>query len=73
MGNTKHLEVYKSSYANSREVFKLVRKFPKDLKYTLGKHFFNSAIELITIIVRANRLKQKSDLLEDAPLCANKT
>ena len=66
MSNAYQLSVYKQSYSLNRHVYMLVKKFPKDLKYSLGQKFFNSCLNLITQIVQANQMNTKQIKIEDA-------
>ncbi len=66
MSKTSNLSVYQESYKLSFAIFKLVKKFPKELKHTLGKQFFNSSLSLLTQIIKINRQRIKYDLIEDA-------
>ena len=64
--SAKNLSVYQESYKLSFAIFKLVKKYPKELKHTLGKQFFNTSLNLLSKIIRANRLQVKHDAIEDA-------
>ena len=59
MSNAYQLAVYKQSYALNRHVYQLTKKFPKDLKHTLGQEFFHSCLKLITQIIKANQADVK--------------
>ncbi len=49
-----NLPVYKTSYDLLLEVFEVIKKFPREYKYTLWDKIKNEIIELITSIYRAN-------------------
>lgn len=68
MTSALNLSVYQLSYKCTSEVFKIVKKYPKDLKYSLGKQFFYAALDLPAKIITANRLKQKHTGIEEALL-----
>jgi hypothetical protein len=68
MSNAYQLSVYKQSYALNRHVYMIVKKFPKDLKHSLGQRILNSCLELISKIVHANQVDIKKDLIFDAIL-----
>jgi len=43
-----HLPVYKASYDLALEIFKTVKEFNREYKYTLGENIKKEAIEMIT-------------------------
>ncbi len=47
-------------------IFKLIKWFPKDYKYSLGDTIKNETIELISNIYKANLQKDKKDMLSIA-------
>lgn len=49
-----NLPVYKTSYHLLLEVFEIIKKFPREYKYTLWDKIKNEIIDLITSIYRAN-------------------
>jgi len=49
-----NLPVYKTSYDLLLEVFEIIKKFPREYKYTLWDKIKNEIIDLITSIYRAN-------------------
>lgn len=66
MSNAYQLSVYKQSYSLNRHVYTLTKKFPRDLKHTLGQQFFNSCLNLTTQIVKANQADAKQVKISDA-------
>ncbi len=48
------LPVYKASYDLLIEIFQFTKEFSKDYKYTAGESLKKEAIELLTLIYRAN-------------------
>mgnify|MGYP001601965938 FL=1 len=49
-----HLPVYKTSYDLILDIFKAVKDFNREYKYTLGENIKKEAIEMVTEIYRAN-------------------
>ncbi len=49
-----HLPVYKASYDLVLDMFKVIKDFNREYKYTLGKNIKKEAIEMVTNIYRAN-------------------
>jgi len=58
------LPVYRDTYKLVLAVFELSKDFPKDYKYTLGQDMKRDALQLVRNIYRANKTKQKKELLE---------
>ena len=54
-----YLPVYKASYDLILELFKVIKEFNREYKYTLGESIKKEAIELVTDIYRANKLRKK--------------
>lgn len=61
-----HLPVYKASYDLVLEMFKVIKDFNREYKYTLGESIKKEAIEMITYIYRANSSFSKELYLEKA-------
>ncbi len=53
------LPIYKSCYDLLIIVFKLVKNFQKEYKYTIGERLKNEAIEMVIQIFRANVSREK--------------
>lgn len=66
MGLHQELPVYKACYDLLLEVFRLTKDFTRDYKYTAGERLKNEAIELLTLIFRANSRKDKAAVLQEA-------
>lgn len=66
MGLANKLPVYKASYDLLLAVFRLVKNFKREYKYTIGESLKNEMIELITLIYRANTKRDKIDVLQEA-------
>jgi CRISPR-associated protein Cas8b1/Cst1 subtype I-B len=49
-----HLPVYKATYDLVLEIFKAVKDFSREYKYTIGENIKKEAIEMVTDIYRAN-------------------
>ena len=61
-----HLPVYKTSYDLVLEIFRVVKEFNREYKYTLGESIKKEAIEMITDIYRANSNFAKKPHIEKA-------
>jgi hypothetical protein len=61
-----NLPIYKASYDFVLEIFKTVKNFNREYKYTLGESIKKEAIEMITDIYRANASFSKESHLEKA-------
>jgi hypothetical protein len=59
-----HLPIYKASYALVLEIFKIVKDFDREYKYTLGENIKKEAVEMITDIYRANASFSKEVYLQ---------
>lgn len=61
-----HLPVYKASYDLVLEMFKVIKDFNREYKYTLGESIKKEAIEMITDIYRANSSFSKESHIKKA-------
>jgi hypothetical protein len=61
-----HLPVYKDSYDLLKELFRFVKNFSREYKFTLGESIKNKAIEMIRNIYRANSSRTKGMLIQAA-------
>ena len=61
-----HLPVYKASYDLVLEIFKVIKDFDREYKYTLGENIKKEAIEMITNIYRANSSFSKKPHIQKA-------
>ena len=66
MATYDELPVYKASYDLLLEIFRFAKDFAKEYKYTVGESLKKEALELITLIFRANSKKQKFETLQTA-------
>ena len=60
------LPVYKESYDLIIEIFKAVKEFNREYKYTLGENIKKEAIEMVTSIYRANSSFEKTSHIQKA-------
>jgi len=66
MATYNQLPVYKESYDLIIEIFKSVKDFNREYKYTLGESIKKEAIEMITDIYRANSAFDKKPHIQKA-------
>jgi len=66
MGLYDELPVYKASYDLLIEIFKFVRNFSKEFKYTIGENLKTEGIELIKLIYQANASRDKVESIRQA-------
>jgi len=59
--------VNKASYDLLQEIFRFVKNFSKEYKYTVGESLKKETIDLLTLIFRANSRKDKELVLQEAP------
>ena len=59
-----HLPIYKASYDLVLEIFKTIKEFNREYKYTLAESIKKEAIEMITDIYRANASFSKESHLQ---------
>ena len=60
------LPIYKASYDLLLEIFRFVKNFSKEYKYSVGDSLKKEMIELITLIYRANASRDKISTLQEA-------
>jgi len=53
------LPIYLSTYSFTLEIFKLVKDFPKEYKYTVGETLKKETLELIMLLYKINSTPQK--------------
>ncbi len=61
-----HLPVYKVSYDLLVELFKCVKEFKRDYKYTIGENIKKETIEMMMCVYRANSSYSKKSLIQEA-------
>jgi len=66
MGLAEELPIYKATYDLTLVVFKFVKNFNKEYKYTIGESLKKETIEAITNIYRANINENKKEYLVNA-------
>lgn len=54
-----NLQVYKDSYRLMLMVYRMMPDLPRDCRYTLGQDLRHKIMDIIVLIYRANRTKQK--------------
>jgi len=60
------LPLYKASYDLFLEIFKFVKEFDREYKYTIGESLKKETLELTMLIYRANIRKDKTTIMEEA-------
>lgn len=60
------LPLYKASYDLTLEMFKLVKDFEREYKYTIGEDLKNKTIDLVALIYRANTIRDKLEVIVSA-------
>jgi hypothetical protein len=60
------LPVYKATYDLLLGIFRFTKDFSKDYKYTVGESIKKETIELLTLIYRANVIRDKNEVLQEA-------
>lgn len=60
------LPVYKASYDLLIEIFRFVKNFSKEYKYTVGDNLKKETIDLIMLIYRANSYRDKLKIIQEA-------
>jgi hypothetical protein len=66
MGLAEELPIYKATYDLVLVVFRLVKNFNKEYKYTIGESLKKETVEAITNIYRANITEDKRAYLSKA-------
>jgi len=63
MARSEHLPIYKAAYDLCLHVERVVQKFPRYHKYTLGTDLRESARRVLGLVVRANARRDKAPAL----------
>ncbi|MBE6343914.1 MAG: four helix bundle protein [Lentimicrobiaceae bacterium] len=58
-----NLPVYKASYSLLLEINRMMPNLPRDCRYSLGQELRHRIMEIIVLIYRANRTKEKVSLI----------
>jgi hypothetical protein len=66
MGLYSELPFYKASYDLLLAVFQFTKGFAKEYKYTVGESLKKETIDLLTLIYRANVIRDKMEVLQEA-------
>ena len=61
-----HIPVYKATYDLVLEMFKAIKDFNREYKYTLGENIKQEAVGMVTDIYRANSSFSKKPHIEKA-------
>ena len=64
MAKYDELPVYKASYDLLLEIFRFTKEFNREFKYTVGESLKKETLELITLIYRANSVKEKRETIK---------
>ena len=64
MARYDELPVFKACYDLLLEIFRFTKNFSNEYKYTVGENLKKEAMELMTLIYRANSMKDKFDILQ---------
>lgn len=66
-GNQRDIRIiYKASYGMTLSLFHVIKKYPKEFKYTLWDQIKKNCLELISTIYRANSLFDKIILIQES-------
>lgn len=60
------LPLYKATYDLTLEMFKLVKDFEREYKYTIGEDLKKKTIDLVALIYRANTIRDKLEVIVSA-------
>ena len=63
MARSEHLPIYKAAYDLCLHVERVVQKFPRYHKYTLGTDLREGARRVLGLVVRANARRDKAPVL----------
>lgn len=66
MAISTELPVYKASYDLLLAIYRMVKHFAREYKYSLGENLKNQAVELLTLIYRANSRQDKVETIRSA-------
>lgn len=75
MGQYEHLKIYKSIYDFMVELYKYIKDFPKEYKYSLGEKLKSYSLELLISIYKINSCfdkQEKQKLLQNSIALAEK-
>jgi hypothetical protein len=66
MALAQELPVYKASYELIIGIFGLVKNFNREYKYSIGESLKKEAIDMVTVIYRANMHTEKTEFIKRA-------
>ena len=58
-----NLPIYKSSYTLMLDISRMLPDMPRDCRYSFGQELRQKIMEIIILIYRANRTRQKVDII----------
>ncbi|MBP6910132.1 four helix bundle protein [Patescibacteria group bacterium] len=61
-----YLPVYKASYDMTLALFHVIKKYPKEFKYTLGEQMKKDSLALIATIYKANSILERKTIIIEA-------
>ena len=64
MARYTHLTIFQKSYDLTVRIYKEVRNFPREYKYSLGKNLQNTVLDLIGGVIEANSEENKTFTLK---------
>ena len=69
MTKTESLPIYIEAYRLIQEIFRCTLKFPKEYKFTIGNSLNEDAVDLCSLISKANHTTDKISTLDDFLSC----
>jgi len=66
MARYEELPLYKATYDMMLSVFRFVKDFTKEYKYSVGDTLKKETLDLMTLVYRANVRKEKATVLAEA-------
>ncbi len=66
MARYDELPVYKASYDLFLEIFRFVKEFDREYKYTIGESLKKETLDLTILIYKVNGRTDKTEVLEEA-------
>lgn len=60
-----NLPIYRDIYNLILKIFEATRDFPREYKYTLGQDMKRDGMELMRLVYKANKYKDKREFLEN--------
>ena len=66
MARYQHLPVFQDTYDLVLEIHRRVENFPRVHRYSIGEKIKNISFDLLDVIIKANSVKQKTEILREA-------